>query len=283
MLNNFKLLTLFAALTALLMFTGYSIGGSGGLFMSLIMSIFMQGIAYWNSDKIALAMNRAEEITENDNPKLFQMTKDLAEKAALPMPKLYITRDPSPNAFATGRDPEHSAVAVTEGLLRILNDDEVRGVIAHELGHIKNRDVFISTVAAIIAGTISSLVQFAFLFSSHHQHDEEGENSGLLGFIPVLLTSLVAPILAMIIQMMISRSREYEADATAAEITKRPDALASALLKISDTVHQQPQPELLKPAYSSLYIANPFSGDALKEIFSTHPPIEKRVDRLLRN
>ncbi len=275
MKSTIKLLFLLVALSFLLITIGDKVGGRSGIIMALGMSLVSQGIAFFFSDKIALAMNGAKELNESEAPKIYSMVRRLTQRAELPMPKIYLSPEPSPNAFATGRDPAHSAVAVTQGLLNALDDNEVEAVLAHELGHIKNRDVFISTVAAVLASAISSLSHFAYMFSSGRDREEGGTNP--IVFITMLI---VAPIAAMIIQMAISRSREYEADAAAAEMMGTPMPLARALEKIHNFA-QNYRPSFLKPAYSSLYIANPFSGEGLKELLSTHPPMEKRIDRLL--
>ncbi|MDX1920415.1 MAG: zinc metalloprotease HtpX [Candidatus Caenarcaniphilales bacterium] len=273
MLNNLKLLILLGVLTSLFLLVGYSVGGKSGLIISLVVALATQGLAFWNSDKIALSMNQAQEVSEGQAPELYEMTRALAQKAELPMPRLYITPERLPNAFATGRDPEHSAVAVTQGLLHNLSPDELEGVIAHELGHIKNRDVFISTVAAILASAISTLAQFSYFFGGNRE--ERG------GVLPFLISLVVAPFAAMIIQFAISRSREFMADATAIALTGKPHGLANALRKLETISRQGYQPDSLQPAFSSLYIANPFSGNFLSEWMSTHPPIPKRIERIL--
>jgi heat shock protein HtpX len=275
-MQNLKLLILLVFLTGLFLLVGYSLGGRGGLIMALGISLVTQAITFWNSDKIALSMNQAQELTESQAPELFEITHKLTQKAALPMPKLYLTPETTPNAFATGRDPEHSAVALTQGLINNLNPEELEGVIAHELGHIKNRDVFISTVAAVLAGAISTLTQFAFFMGG----SRDRENSSPFGFLGILISLVVAPIAAMIIQFAISRSREYGADAASVAMTGKPQGLASALRKLESFSKRQ-QPETLQPAFSSLYITNPFQGSFLTELMSTHPPIEKRIERIL--
>ncbi|MDJ0625244.1 MAG: zinc metalloprotease HtpX [Candidatus Caenarcaniphilales bacterium] len=274
MVNNFKLLILLIALSSLFLFVGYSLGGQTGLVISLIFAVATQGIAFWNSDKIALSMNQAQEVSKEEAPKLFEITEKLSEKAGLPMPKVYITPERLPNAFATGRDPEHSAVAVTQGLLSNLDEAELEGVIAHELGHIKNRDVFISTIAAILASAISMLAQFSYFLGGDRERG---------GMLPFIVSLVVAPFAAMIIQMAISRSREYLADSTAVEITGNPNGLASALNKLEQISKAGHQPDSLKPAFSSLYIANPFSGDFFSSLLNTHPPIPKRIEKIMGN
>ena len=275
MIQNLKLLFLLGILTFIFLFVGYSVGGQSGLILALLLAIGIQGISFWNSDKIALSMNQAQPLTVSDAPELYAITRELCKRAMLPIPKLYITPEPTPNAFATGRDPEHSAVAVTKGLLQTLTRDELEGVIAHELGHIKNRDVFISTIAAILASSISTIVQFSYFFGG--SRDREGGG----GIIPFLVSAIIAPIAALIIQMMISRSREYQADATAIELTGKPLGLANALAKLEQISQKGYQAETLQPAFSSLYIANPFRGDSFSNLLSTHPPISKRIERIM--
>lgn len=271
-MNNLKILFLLTVLTSLFLLVGYTIGGQTGLVISLIVALATQGLAFWNSDKIALSMNQAQAISQEQSPELFEITQRLAKKAGIPMPRLYITPEVLPNAFATGRDPEHSAVAVTRGLLENLSSDELEGVIAHELGHIKNRDVFISTIAAVMASAISTLAQFSYFFGGNRE-----ERSGI---VPFLVSILVAPFAAMIIQLAISRSREFTADETAVQLTEKPHGLASALSKL-ENISKSHQPDSLQPAFSSLYITNPFSGDFLSDWMSTHPPISKRIERIL--
>lgn len=274
MLQNLKLFILLSVLTSLFLLVGYSLGGQNGLIAAFAFALISQGLAYWNSDKIALSMNQAEELNETEAPELFAMMRNLTQRASLPMPRLYLTPEPLPNAFATGRDPEHSAVAVTKGLLNNLNQDEVEGVLAHELGHIKNRDVFISTIAAVLASAISSLAQFAYFFGAGR--DRENSNPLVL-----LVSMLVAPFAAMIIQLAISRSREYKADATAIQITGKPNGLANALAKLEQISMQGHEAQTLQPAFSSLYITNPFAGGFFTEMLSTHPPIAKRIEKIL--
>lgn len=274
MVQNIKLLVLLGGLTALLMFVGDMIAGRTGLIFALGISGIMQVISFWNSDKIALKMNHATELSKTDYPGIFKMTEKLCQRADLPMPRLYITPERLPNAFATGRDPEHSAVALTHGLIAGLTDKELEGVIAHELGHIKNRDVFISTVAAVLASAISTLTQFAFFFRGG---DSRNNPFGPFG---IILAIILAPLAASIIQMTISRSREFKADWAAAEMCHSASGLASALRKLESLSRQAIQPTHLKPSMSSLYIYNPFKGDFFKSIFSTHPPIDKRIEAL---
>jgi heat shock protein HtpX len=234
--------------------------------------------AYWYSDKVALSMSKAREVTSAQAPELHGIVDFLAGRAGIPKPRVYIMDDPTPNAFATGRNPEHAAVAVTTGLLNILDRLELEGVIAHELAHIKNRDILISTIAATFAGAISSLAtmaQWAMIFGGFSR-DDEGEGGGLIGS---LLMMFVAPIAASLIQMAISRSREFQADATGAEICGRPQSLAHALQKLEQTNRVRPMD--VNPAAAQMYIVNPLSGGTLAGLFSTHPPVKERVERLL--
>lgn len=277
MIQNLKLLFLLGILTSIFLVVGYSLNGQAGLIISLVLATGIQGISFWNSDKIALAMNGAKPITESEAPELYRITRELCKRAILPIPNLYITGETSPNAFATGRDPDHSAIAVTSGLLQALSKDELEGVIAHELGHIKNRDVFISTIASILASAISTLVQFSYFFSGGRDREDRSNP------IPLILSIILSPIAAMLIQMMISRTREYQADASAIEMTGNPSGLANALTKIEAIAKGAHNEEnSLQPAFASLYIINPFAGDFLSNLFSTHPPIGKRVEKIMR-
>lgn len=264
---------LLSALTALLVTIGYLVGGSNGLILMFGFSLVINFVSYFFSDKIALAVSRAQQITENDYPEIFRMTKSLTDRMQIPMPRLYISNAIQPNAFATGRNPNNSAVCFTTGLLTNLNKEEIEGVLAHELAHIKNRDVLISTIAAVIAGTISSITDF-LMFSAIFGDDEDNQNP----FVSLLLI-IVAPIIALILQLAISRSREYIADETAARFTKDPKGLANALIKIESIAMNHPMQ--INSAMASLYIQNPFKFKGVSELFSTHPPTEKRVERLL--
>lgn len=264
---------LLSALTALLVTIGYLVGGSNGLILMFGFSLVINFVSYFFSDKIALAVSRAQQITENDYPEIFRMTKSLTDRMQIPMPRLYISNAIQPNAFATGRNLNNSAVCFTTGLLTNLNNEEIEGVLAHELAHIKNRDVLISTIAAVIAGTISSITDF-LMFSAIFGDDEDNQNP----FVSLLLI-IVAPIIALILQLAISRSREYIADETAARFTKDPKGLANALIKIESIAMNYPLQ--VNSAMASLYIQNPFKFKGVSELFSTHPPTEKRVERLL--
>jgi heat shock protein HtpX len=274
--NYVKTALLLGALTGLLMLIGGLIGGQGGVYIAFIFALIMNFGSYWFSDKIVLRMYKAQEVSETSAPGLYGMVRNLSMKAKLPMPRLFIIPEETPNAFATGRNEQHAVVAVTEGIMRILNKEELEGVIAHELSHIKNKDMLISSIAATIAGAISMLAtmaQWAAIFGGSRNDDDE--KGGIIGLIAM---AIVAPIAAAIIQMAISRSREYLADAGGAGITKNPYGLAGALEKL--TLASQAIPMDAKPATAHMFIVNPLSGKALMNLFSTHPPLEERISRL---
>src|SRR5713226_3831636 len=281
-MNTLKTGILMAGLTALVMAIGYWLGNTSGMIYAFVLAAVMNFFSYWYSDKIVLAMTRAQEVGPAEAPELYALVKRLTERDGLPMPRLYLVPDPTPNAFATGRDPEHAAVAVNQGLLEILSQDEVEGVIAHELSHVKHRDILISTIAATLAGALMLLSRFAWfgmMFggyggSGDRQRDDEGMNP-----IAALVMIIVAPIAAMIIQLAISRSREYAADESGGRLTRRPLSLANALLKLERRNESMPSP-VATPATAHMYIVNPLHGGGLAKLFSTHPPIEKRVPRL---
>lgn len=280
MLNRFKTTMLLSLLTVLLVFMGGAIGGQGGMLIAFVMAAVMNFGSYWFSDKIVLRMYGAQEITRDQNPAFYGMVERLAQRAQLPMPKVYIIPDQSPNAFATGRNPQHAAVAATEGIMRILTPEELEGVMAHELGHVKNRDILISTIAATFAGAISmigSMLQWGAMLGAGRGDDEEG--GGLAGLVGSLAMAILAPIMAMLIQMAVSRSREYLADATGAQICGRPTALASALGKLQNASRAIPMQEAT-PATAHMFIVNPLTGSSLMSLFSTHPPMEERIARL---
>jgi len=281
--NVFKTAALLATLTVLLVLVGQWFGGTQGMLIAFLVAVLMNGGAYWFSDKLALSMAGAREVDRYEAPRLHQMVAQLAQRANLPMPRVYLIDSAAPNAFATGRNPRHGAVAVTNGLLRLLNDDEVAAVIAHELGHIRNRDTLISAIAATFAGSVAILAdmaQWALLLGGFGRHDDEGEDSGVAGVVGGLLLILVAPIAATLIQLAISRTREFEADAAGAAISGSPLALASALRKIE--AWKQQLPLATNPAMANLYIVNPLDGSAIVRLFSTHPPTEERIARLER-
>lgn len=272
-MNWFKTFLLMGALTALALLIGDAVGGRQGMAVAFGIAAVMNFGSYWFSDKIVLAMYRAQEVDESQAPGLFRIVRTLAADAGLPMPKVYTIPAEQPNAFATGRNPSHAAVAVTEGIMRLLNDEELKGVLAHELSHVKHRDVLIGTIAATMAGAIMMLSRFALFFGG--RDDEEGGSP-----IAALIAFIVGPIAALLIQMAISRSREYGADAGGAEMSGKPHALASALRKLQRGAEVVPM--ACNPATSHLFIVNPLSAAGIAGLFSTHPPIEERVARLER-
>ncbi|MDA8415193.1 MAG: zinc metalloprotease HtpX [Desulfobacteraceae bacterium] len=280
MMNRFKTTILLSLLSILLVFMGGVIGGQGGMLVAFCMAAVMNFGSYWFSDKIVLRMCNAQEISRDAHPFFYGMVERLACRAGLPMPRVYIIPDESPNAFATGRNPEHAAVAATEGILRILTPDELEGVMAHELAHVKNRDILISSIAATFAGAISMLgnmLQWGAMFGAGRTNDDEG--GGVGGVIGSLAMAIIAPIAAMLIQMAVSRSREYLADATGAEICGRPLTLAGALRKLHSASQVIPMHEA-SPATAHLFIVTPLTGGGIMSLFSTHPPMEERIARL---
>jgi heat shock protein HtpX len=275
-MNTLRTTFLLAMLTVLLVLAGQAIGGRSGMTFALIMAGVMNFVSYWFSDKIVLAMYGAKEVTESEAPEFHGMVRQLAVQAGLPMPKVYIIDSPTPNAFATGRNPEHAAVAATSGIMRILTREELMGVMAHELTHVRNRDILVSSVAATIAGAITYLAhmaQWAAMFGAGRDRDEEGGGMGML-----VMAILLAPIAAMLIQMAISRSREYGADKGGAEISGNPIHLANALKKLQ--MANQQIPMQANAATAHMFIVNPLTGGGLLSLFSTHPPMEERVRRL---
>jgi len=277
-INTLKTTFFLAVLSVLFIFIGSLLGGQSGATMALMMAAVMNIGAYWFSDKIVLAMYRARQVAEREAPELYGVVRELTMRAGLPMPKVYIMDNPAPNAFATGRNPEHSAVAVTTGLLGILSRDELAGVIGHELAHIKNRDILISTVAATIAGAISYIAHMAtwgLMFGGGRRNDGDRNPFGSVIAIAVMI---LAPIAAMLIQMAISRSREYTADESGAVICGNPLSLAGALKKLHAASRRIPMNA--NPATAHMFIVSPLSGGGMLSLFSTHPPIEERVARL---
>jgi heat shock protein HtpX len=277
-MNQLKTTLLLSLLTVLMVLMGSAIGGKTGMVFAFFMAAAMNFFSYWFSDKIVLKMYGAQEIGEHDNPAFYGMVRKLALQAGLPMPKVYIIPSESPNAFATGRNPEHAAVAATAGILRILSPEELAGVMAHELAHVRNRDILVSTIAATFAGAISMLgnmLQWGAMFGAGRGDDEEG-SGGLIGS---LVMAIVAPLAAMLIQMAVSRSREYLADETGARICGKPLALASALNKLHTASHMIPM-QNARPASAHMFIVNPLTGGSLLKLFSTHPPMEERIARL---
>jgi heat shock protein HtpX len=277
-MNRTKTFLLLAALTALFLWMGQALGGRAGFVIALVAAAAMNFGAWWFSDRMVLAMYRAQELTEADSPRLHRLVGELARRAGVPAPRLYLIPEDAPNAFATGRDPRHGVVAVTQGLLERLDHDEVAGVIAHEIGHIRHRDTLVMSVAATLAGALSMLANMAMWSSllGGGSDDEEDHAGGLVGG---LLGVLVAPIAASLIQMAISRSREFLADEAAARYTGAPLALASALRKIEAWASYAPM-QTATPATSHLLILNPFTGGGLLRLFRTHPPTEERIARL---
>jgi heat shock protein HtpX len=273
-MGYFRTAILLAALTALFMGIGFLIGGQSGMVIAFLVAAAMNLFAYWNSDKMVLSMHGAREVDERAAPELYGLVRQLAREAELPMPRVYIMDNAQPNAFATGRNPEHAAVAVTTGLLQRLNKEELAGVLAHELGHIKHRDTLTMTITATLAGAVSMLANFGFYFGGNRNNNGVGPIGGLLLLI-------LGPLAAGLVQMGISRGREYEADRIGAEISKRPLSLASALRKIAGAAEQIPNPTAERnPASAHLFIINPLSGTRLDNLFSTHPNVENRIERL---
>jgi len=274
-MNGFKTVILMTAMMVLFILVGNIIGGQSGMMIAFVLALAMNFGSYWFSDKIVLSMYGAKQITREDAPQLFDSVERLSMKAGLPMPKVYIMENPTPNAFATGRNPNNGAVAVTTGIMRLLNKEELDGVIAHELAHIKNRDILVATIAATLVGTITYIAQFAMFFGGGRSDDrEEGTNP-----IVAILMLILAPIAAMLIQMAISRSREYMADEGGAEISGKPLALASALNKLQ---HGNDVVPMRNAGQSSahMFIVNPLHGGGVMKLFSTHPPIKERMERL---
>ena len=278
MANLIKTGFLLVVLTCLLVLIGGAVGGRQGMAIAFVLALVMNFGSYWFSDKIVLSMYAAQPVDEAQAPDLYRIVRELSAQAHIPVPRIYIIQDDSPNAFATGRNPQHAAVAVTEGILRILTADELRGVLAHELSHVKNRDTLIMTIAATIAGAITYLAQmaqWAAIFGGGRRDNEGGGGGSAIG---VLLMAILAPIAAMLIQMAISRSREYEADATGAGLAGRASGLEHALQKLDMASKQVPMEAT--PATAHLFIVNPLTSGGLATLFSTHPPIEERIARL---
>jgi heat shock protein HtpX len=273
--NHFKTVLLLGLMTGLILVIGDLLGGSQGLVIALGFAALMNFGSYFFSDKIALAMYRAKQLSREEAPELFSIVEQQTARAGIPMPKIYRIPSATPNAFATGRNPKHAAVAVTEGIMRLLNREELEGVIAHELAHVKNRDILIASIAATMAGAIMMLARFAIFFPIGGSRG--GERGG--GVLGLLLTLILAPIAALLIQMAISRSREYAADATGAGIAGNPYGLAGALKKLQEGNRRVPMEA--NPATSHMFIIRPLTGRSLMSLFSTHPPTEKRIEKLL--
>jgi heat shock protein HtpX len=276
--NTFKTAFLLTLLTLLLMFIGRAFGGQNGMLLALGLAAVMNFISYFYSDKIALAMYRAQPVTREQLPRAYAAVERLTQKIGIPMPNIYVIPTESPNAFATGRNPQHASVAVTQGILELLNDEELEGVLAHELGHVNNRDILISSVAATVAGAITMLAsmgRWAMIFGGWGGNDREERGGGGIG---ALLMLILAPIAATLIQLWVSRTREYQADATGAHFTGNPYALASALSKLD--AYSRRVPMQATPSTAHLFIIQPLLGMNLGNLFSTHPPIAKRIERL---
>ena len=275
--NQIRTTILLAALTALIVLIGKLLGGSQGMVIAFIFAAGMNFFSYWFSDKIVLKMYRAQEITSQEAPEVYDMVQELARRAQLPMPKVYVIPQEAPNAFATGRNPQHAVVAVTQGLLQLMNREEVMGVLAHEMAHVKNRDILIGSIAATMAGAImilGTMARWFAIFGGASGDDDEG-GGGIVGLV---VMAILAPIAAMIIQTAISRSREYLADATGASFAGHPEGLARALEKLGQ--YSKRLPMHANPSTAHMFIVNPLSGRSLMSLFSTHPPLEKRIERL---
>ena len=273
--NRVKTVLLLTGLTIFLIFMGKVLGGRQGMYLAFILALVMNFFSYWFSDKIVLRMYKAQEVSPEEAPQIHQMVEELAHEAGIPKPRVYIIPDESPNAFATGRNPQHAAVAATQGIIRLLTPVELKGVLGHELGHVLNRDILISTIAATLAGAIMILASMARWGAILGMGRDDEEGGGIFG---VLVMSIIAPIAAMLIQMAISRSREYLADETGAHLAHNPESLARALEKLS--LGTQRIPMDASPATAHMFIVNPLTGRSLMNLFSTHPPIEARVERL---
>ena len=278
MTNTFKTAVLLTALTLFLLFVGDRLGGQNGMVMALIIAALTNFVSYFFSDKIALAMYRAQPVTREQLPRVYSVVERMTQRIGLPMPKIYVIPTDSPNAFATGRNPSHASVAVTEGILNLLDDEELEGVLAHELGHVRNRDILISSIAATLAGAITFMARmgmWAGMFGGYGSRDDRDRGGGGLG---ALLMLILAPIAAMLIQLAVSRSREYQADATGAHLTGNPYALARALQKLD--AWSKKVPMVATPSTAHLFIVQPLAGVDFASLFSTHPPIGKRIERL---
>jgi heat shock protein HtpX len=276
--NLLKTGVLLAALTCLVVLIGGALGGQQGMVVAFVLAAVMNFGSYWFSDRIVLAVYRAQPVEESQAPDLYRIIRRLTTKGGLPMPRVYLIPSETSNAFATGRNPEHAAVAVTEGIMRMLDDEELEGVLAHELSHVKNRDTLTMTIAATLAGAITYLAQmaqWAAIFGGGRRDDEEGSGGGVFG---ALIMAILAPIAAMLIQMAISRAREFQADASGAHLAGRPWGLAKALEKLE--VASKMEPMSATPATAHLFIVNPLRGDGLMNLFSTHPPTQERIARL---
>lgn len=274
-MNTLKTWILMGLMTVILVLIGRFVGGAGGMFLFLILSIVMNAIAYWSSGSMAIAMTRSVRVSEAELPEVYDMVRRLTQRAGLPMPEIYVTPSDQPNAFATGRNPAHAKVAVTQGILRTLPARELEGVLAHEIGHVRNRDILISSMAATLAGVITyiaNILQWGMWFGMGNRDNRDG------GGIAELAMVILAPIAAMVVQLAISRSREYQADATGAKLVGDPNPLADALEHLES--YSRRVPNRVNPATSHLFIVNPLRGQQMVQLFSTHPPTEERIRRL---
>ena len=275
--NTFKTAFLLTTLTLLLLFIGRIFGGQNGMLLALVFAAVLNFVSYFYSDKIALAMYRAQPVTREELPRAYQIVERLTQKIGIPMPKMYVIPTDSPNAFATGRNPNHASVAVTQGILNLLNDEEMEGVLAHELGHVRNRDILISSIAATVAGAITYLAEIGRWGMMFGGYERDRDSRGEGGF-AALFMLILAPIAAMLIQLAVSRSREYQADESGAHYTGNPYALASALAKLD--AYSKRLPLQATPSTAHLFIVQPFLGQSFMSLFQTHPPIAKRIERL---
>jgi heat shock protein HtpX len=275
-MNYLKTAVLLAGMTALFCGVGYLIGGEGGMLLAFLFALGMNAFAYWNSDRMVLSMYNAREVDAHSAPDLYGIVAQLADRAEIPMPRVYIVESDQPNAFATGRSPQHASICATTGLLRHLNTEEIAGVLAHELGHVRNRDTLIMTITATIAGAISMLANFAFFFRGGND-----DRQNPLGWVGALLVMLLAPLAAMLVQMAISRTREYAADCAGAELSGHPLWLAGALGKLDEASKRiDNEPAEAHPATAHMFIVNPLHGGGMDNLFSTHPSMENRIRRL---
>ena len=275
--NWFKTTLLLGIMTALVVWIGHLLGGRQGMVFAFILALGMNFFSYWYSDKIVLRMYRAREVTPQESPELYRIVQEIAGRAGLPMPKIYVIPEESPNAFATGRNPEHAVVAVTQGLMRLMDRDEIAGVLSHELAHVRNRDILIGSIAATMAGAIMIIASMA-RWTAFLGGGSDDENGGGLGTMGLIVMSILAPLAAVLIQMAISRSREYQADATGAGFIGNPGALANALEKLGAYSKRLPMPA--KPNTAHMFIVNPLSAGGIAGLFSTHPPLAERIARL---
>ena len=276
-MNNLKTMFWMTVMTVLFVIVGRLVGGTGGMVLFLGFAVLMNGFAYFFSDRMAIAAARGQEVSPADAPMLHRLADRLAQQYGVPKPRVYVSPDPSPNAFATGRNPHHAAICVNDGLLRMLDEEELYGVLAHEFAHVRNRDILISSVVAVMAGAITLIANVAQWGLFFGRDDEESTSP--LGIVGVLAAVILAPLAATLVQLAVSRSREYEADSTGAHVSGDPLALASALRKLQRGNQVMPSP-VAQPAFAHLYIVNPLSGQTLAGLFSTHPPLEKRIERL---